>query len=275
MSPSPYTSLLLHLSGRTEARPDAALPLREAQLSYNCKHHPENAHFTQFSALTSKRFYCRNNDSCFSGWDWREEFSILLSHLILSACTNQEIESPGPGPSLYSDQLTFHLYSVHLMRLQKPGLQRLSTAGHSDMGRAARPEQMEIRRRPGKGRTPGLCLGDGFKAEPWEHCSQDKWKVRDRQGCLRSLMTLRRTNKSHQEIRAPGFLPLPASLPTNHSLADLEQIMQEPHSSGTKIQPILEAQRGDSVSPSIVWVTLTQPQSWGERTRLDSSAARQ
>lgn len=74
--------------------------------------------------------------------------------------------SLGPGPSLYSDQLTFHLYSIHLMRLQKPSLQRLSTSGHSDMGRPACPGQMEIRRLPGKGRIPGLCLGDGFKAEP-------------------------------------------------------------------------------------------------------------
>lgn len=37
--------------------------------------------------------------------------------------------SLGPGPSLYSDQLTFHLYSIHLMRLQKPSLQRLSRQG--------------------------------------------------------------------------------------------------------------------------------------------------
>lgn len=120
--------------------------------------------------------------------------------------------NPGPGPSLYLDQLqTAHRSSLqHQPQFPSeawpPEVER--AAGHPDMVKAASPGQMDVRRVPGEGWTPGLCLGHGFKAK---HGSQGQVGS-ERWASLPTVTDDFRTIKSHQETRVPGSPPLPTCL---------------------------------------------------------------
>lgn len=87
--------------------------------------------------------------------------------------------------------------------------------GHSDIGTQPALDRWE---------SEG-CLGKaGTQFSAW--VPEDTWDTRAgqdwaEQTCPQSLMTLRKTTESQQEKGVPGIPPLPESLPTHHTLADL------------------------------------------------------
>lgn len=124
--------------------------------------------------LLQEQFYCRNDVSIhvFQASTGGKR----IQHSTFSFNSLPELTwrlNPGPGPSLHPDQLSICPYSIPEAEHE---------AGHSDMGKAASPGQVEIRMLSGEGRTQ-VCawvMASSLRST----APKDKWEVRDGQGQL-------------------------------------------------------------------------------------------